>query len=412
MADQFTSMVVVLYDMFFGCCFVLSDLWTEGNACMDIIPITRLCLAGLPGLWRFLQCLRRYRDSKDTGNLWNAGKYSSGLFVVLFAGLTKGLTTGEGFNVYRILLVVSSVIATGYTSYWDLVRDFGFFQKGSKHKFLRNELLYTHRFLYYAIIPTDVILRLTWIFTIAPASFGIVLSSDLLVFIFAASGITRRFLWNFFRMENESANNCGKFRAVKEIPLPDADTPDENAVLRKSSEHDSLVLDDEAGVEDFLNNFDTTREYQSVFREKRPTDSDSNFSRANLWNAEIDDDGIYDIDVEMQYDEEAMQREQENEEEQEEDDDEREKDNKEEKEEEEEEEDEEESKGKEKEEMSVDGTEHSEAYTKTSEVERVDLRLGFEEEEGIEEEEEKKSNNSTDSTAKNVSNQSYEYFDL
>ena len=30
----------------------------------------------------------------------------------------------------------------------------------------------------------------------------------------------RRFQWNFFRMENEHVNNCGQFRAVKDIPLP------------------------------------------------------------------------------------------------------------------------------------------------------------------------------------------------
>ena len=29
----------------------------------------------------------------------------------------------------------------------------------------------------------------------------------------------RRFIWNFFRLENEHLNNCGKFRAVRDISI-------------------------------------------------------------------------------------------------------------------------------------------------------------------------------------------------
>lgn len=35
--------------------------------------------------------------------------------------------------------------------------------------------------------------------------------------------VLRRFLWNFFRLENEHLNNCGQFRAVRDIciaPIP------------------------------------------------------------------------------------------------------------------------------------------------------------------------------------------------
>ena len=29
----------------------------------------------------------------------------------------------------------------------------------------------------------------------------------------------RRFIWNFFRLENEHLNNCGEFRAVRDISI-------------------------------------------------------------------------------------------------------------------------------------------------------------------------------------------------
>lgn len=32
--------------------------------------------------------------------------------------------------------------------------------------------------------------------------------------------ILRRVIWNVFRLENEQLNNCGLFRATKDIPLP------------------------------------------------------------------------------------------------------------------------------------------------------------------------------------------------
>lgn len=38
--------------------------------------------------------------------------------------------------------------------------------------------------------------------------------------------IWRRFFWNFFRLENEHLNNCGEFRAVRDIsiaPIKDDD---------------------------------------------------------------------------------------------------------------------------------------------------------------------------------------------
>lgn len=36
----------------------------------------------------------------------------------------------------------------------------------------------------------------------------------------AALEIGRRIIWNVFRLENEQLNNCGLFRATKDIPLP------------------------------------------------------------------------------------------------------------------------------------------------------------------------------------------------
>jgi hypothetical protein len=53
----------------------------------------RLCLAGIPSLFRLLQCLRRYRDSgfKDSGHMLNAAKFTSVLIVVNLNGIGYGI---------------------------------------------------------------------------------------------------------------------------------------------------------------------------------------------------------------------------------------------------------------------------------------------------------------------------------
>lgn len=43
------------------------------------------------------------------------------------------------------------------------------------------------------------------------------IDSDLIFSILAPLEVFRRFIWNYFRLENEHLNNCGNFRAVRDI---------------------------------------------------------------------------------------------------------------------------------------------------------------------------------------------------
>lgn len=68
--------------------------------------------------FRFAQCLRRYRDTKEAfPHLVNAGKYSTTFFVVLFSSLnsavelTLHLGIGEhSYNPFFYCWVASSVL--------------------------------------------------------------------------------------------------------------------------------------------------------------------------------------------------------------------------------------------------------------------------------------------------------------
>lgn len=51
----------------------------------------------------------------------------------------------------------------------------------------------------------------------------------------------RRFIWNFFRLENEHLNNCGQFRAVRDISVAPIDSSDQNTILRMMDEENGVI---------------------------------------------------------------------------------------------------------------------------------------------------------------------------
>lgn len=51
----------------------------------------------------------------------------------------------------------------------------------------------------------------------------------------------RRFVWNFFRLENEHLNNCGKFRAVRDISVAPMDTSDQIQIIRMMDDEDGVI---------------------------------------------------------------------------------------------------------------------------------------------------------------------------
>lgn len=53
--------------------------------------------------------------------------------------------------------------------------------------------------------------------------------------------VFRRFVWNFFRLENEHLNNCGKFRAVRDISVAPIDASDQTQIIRMMDEDDGVI---------------------------------------------------------------------------------------------------------------------------------------------------------------------------
>lgn len=103
LADQLVSLNVIFYDFEQSFCYYVYDVWYP-RMCRPCISPDRtvkepMCgtshkwlnpiMAGLPALWRLLQCLRRVRDGGDKWQLVNVGKYASSLLLVTFSFLRR-----------------------------------------------------------------------------------------------------------------------------------------------------------------------------------------------------------------------------------------------------------------------------------------------------------------------------------
>ncbi|KAF4072693.1 hypothetical protein AMELA_G00265810 [Ameiurus melas] len=189
-------------------------------------------------------CLRRYRDTKRAfPHLVNAGKYSTTFFVVAFSALysTHKDQDDADAEAFLYLLIVFSTISSLYTLIWDLKMDWGLFDRNAgEHTFLREEIVYPQKAYYYCAIVEDVILRFSWTLQIALTNMTNVSSADIVATALAPLEVFRRFVWNFFRLENEHLNNCGEFRAVRDISVAPLNA-DDQTLLEQMMDHEDGV---------------------------------------------------------------------------------------------------------------------------------------------------------------------------
>lgn len=191
----------------------------------------RLFLACWPALIRFLQCARRYYDSKKAfPHLYNAGKYSTTFFKVGFTALFYEYADSDTKTIWFSLWLVSTIVSSCYTLWWDLKMDWGFLESNEENTLLREEIVYSYPIYYYLAILQDVLLRFAWSIEFYLKSFALSspIHKEIISTVFKSLEVFRRFIWNFFRLENEHLNNCGEFRAVRDIsinPLREEDLP-------------------------------------------------------------------------------------------------------------------------------------------------------------------------------------------
>lgn len=199
MTDQFISLVNPFKDFAYTICYYSQmNLDDDISKCAKKIEVVFVagCIASS---LRILQCMKLGFDAKHyffTPSFFNTLKYLSSLLTLLFSYLY----TASQPNIFAAW-VVFAAISTIYSFYWDLAMDWGLLVKGSKNRFLRDDLSYGGPKIYYFMMVCNFILRLSWVFTLSPSiveSFKI--QPVLFNLLTGSLEICRRGLWNLLRV--------------------------------------------------------------------------------------------------------------------------------------------------------------------------------------------------------------------
>ncbi|KAI4322563.1 hypothetical protein L6164_022243 [Bauhinia variegata] len=235
-ADILTSMAKVFSDLERSVCRmvhrqVATIAWLEADSVCGSHSVAIPLVLVLPYLFRLFQCLRQYKDTGEKTTLLNALKYSTAVPVIFLSALKYHVFPDRWTNFYRPLWLLSSVVNSLYSFYWDLSRDWDLSGFTRIFKFTKphicSHLLHGRLWVYFWVIGSNLVLRCTWTYKLSAH----LRHNYLTVFAIAALEIFRRFQWIFFRIENE----WNKMNSKSHVQLSAIEIPNEEEKLLDSS---------------------------------------------------------------------------------------------------------------------------------------------------------------------------------
>jgi hypothetical protein len=242
-ADQLTSVTDFLLHAQFAICLASSDVASaastsattsattsaatsattsapaEVSSCQLTSSAWIFALSMLPSWFRAMQCLHLFiRKGGVHPNLTNLLKYSTNIISALFAladYLARQASGTTGWTGWRVMWLLSNLVSASYKLWWDVVMDWHLSfslrdpTKGDRHRRLP-------QILYRLVVPLDATLRFVWVLSLAQGLRG----NEWWLTVTAYLEITRRSIWNLFRVERSHAVNCSNSVAARVRPLP------------------------------------------------------------------------------------------------------------------------------------------------------------------------------------------------
>lgn len=129
--------------------------------------------------------------------MFNTIKYILSLLSAIFSYVYK-----NDEDKWLVPLVLISAISTIYAYCWDLLMDWDLMQilnRDDKHFLLRQYITFNKK-AYYAIMVSNLIMRLAWTLSFAPSIVELFGNSNLFTFLTGTIEIMRRGFWNLFRV--------------------------------------------------------------------------------------------------------------------------------------------------------------------------------------------------------------------
>ncbi|KAH0606240.1 uncharacterized protein H6S33_003901 [Morchella sextelata] len=215
MGDMLCSQTYALGNIYLYFC-LYAQAWDKPEQCNSSHSYTMGFFMCIPAIWRLLQCFRRYHDSRQAfPHLANGAKY--GLTILQYLTLTLW-RNDKSSNVLRGLFITMATISSIVSIFWDVVMDWSLLNPYARWPFLRDRVGFKKAWPYYFAMFIDPPLRFSWVFYIIYAHE--IQHSALLSFMISVGEVFRRFIWCFFRMENEHCGNVGANRAYRDPRLP------------------------------------------------------------------------------------------------------------------------------------------------------------------------------------------------
>ncbi|SPO06842.1 related to SYG1 protein [Cephalotrichum gorgonifer] len=228
-----------------------ANAWENPSQCNSTNSRLLGFFAALPPIWRFLQCLRRYRDTRNVfPHLVNGGKYTMSIVAAVTLSLYRISPSPATLGAFIAFSTINAI----YCSIWDLFMDFSLLQPRSPYPFLRPITALKSNLIYYVIMVIDPILRFSWIglaiFTHSKQH------STIVSFAIGALEVTRRGAWALVRVENEHCANVGAYKASRDVPLP--------YVFEEVEDASPICLEEEDGSGTGLGKVDTGRSFSRI----------------------------------------------------------------------------------------------------------------------------------------------------
>jgi hypothetical protein len=235
-----------------------ANKWDNPSQCNSSHSRALGFLMTLPPIWRFFQCLRRYKDTHNVfPHLVNGGKYLMTIVSTVMLSVYRINNTQTNLALFVTFSVINSIyvcklhlVRPGTVSVvnfflkkaiWDIFMDFSLLQADSRHFALRDILALKRRWPYYAIMGIDPILRFAWIFYAIFTHDA--QHSTIVAFLVSFVEVLRRGMWALFRVENEHCANVSQYKASRDVPLPYRIEP----LMVRASEEPSPVMAAGAG---------------------------------------------------------------------------------------------------------------------------------------------------------------------
>ncbi|KAL1726991.1 EXS family-domain-containing protein, partial [Schizophyllum commune] len=217
MGDQISSLIFSLSNVYVIPCIYATEFdddWRERCMAESSEWPVLFAIGTIPLFIRAVQCAKRYFDTGKLIQLANAGKYALGIitYLLYFRWRHEDEWSGPYYIAYIIVAATYACVACG----WDFFMDWSILNPKAKTFMLRDELLYGKVYVSNMAQLYNIIGRFAWIFYVIEAGPDFLLRS----FVVGLVEVTRRWVWNFYRLENEHIGNVDQYRATREIPLP------------------------------------------------------------------------------------------------------------------------------------------------------------------------------------------------